>query len=330
MAILIVGGAGYIGSHFAHALAERRDKIIVLDDLSTGRVDLLPQQATFVQGDLSDADLVRRLIREFKVDVLANFAAKIVVEESVAQPLDYYETNTTKARSLIAVAMHAGIKNFIFSSTAAVYGNGNSNGIPISECASLNPISPYGRSKLASEWILEDVAKVNRLSFVIFRYFNVAGADPNLRTGQCSPKATHLIKLALDAALGLRPNLTVFGNDYPTPDGTCVRDYIHVSDLAEAHVLAANYLRSGGTSRVFNCAYGHGSSVLEVIARVKQITGKDFPVLIGERRDGDPASLIADGSALRSELKWEPKFADLDLIISHALAWQKKELIKGR
>lgn len=327
MTVLVVGGAGYIGSHFAHALADRGDEVVVLDDLSTGHTALLPQHATFVHGDLANADLVSRLIKDFKVDVLANFAAKIAVEESVAQPLEYYETNTSKARSLIATATHAGIRHIIFSSTAAVYGNGD--GTPISESARVNPISPYGRSKLASEWILSDAARSSGTSFIIFRYFNVAGADPQLRTGQSSPRATHLIKLALDAALGTRPNLTVFGSDYSTPDGTCVRDYIHVSDLANAHVLATDYLRAGGESRIFNCAYGHGASVLQVVEQVKSVTGTDFPVLFSGRRKGDPALLVANGSAIRAELGWQPKYDNLDVIIRHAFAWQKQQLARN-
>jgi UDP-glucose 4-epimerase len=326
MSTLIVGGAGYIGSHFAHALTDRGDKIVILDDLSTGQVALLPPGVTFIRGDLGDMELVGRLIEEFEVDVIANFAARIVVEESVSNPLEYYETNTAKARSLVSASIQGGVKHFIFSSTAAVYGDGD--GFPITENALTIPISPYGRSKLATEWILSDAAKAADVSYVIFRYFNVAGADPNLRTGQSSPNATHLIKLALNAALGLRPNLTVFGTDYPTPDGTCVRDYIHVADLANAHVLATDYLRFGGKSNIFNCAYGHGSSVLQVIDRVKSVTGTDFPVLFSGRRNGDPASLVADGSAIRSELGWQPKYAELDLIIRHALAWEKQQLAK--
>jgi UDP-glucose 4-epimerase len=254
--------------------------------------------------------------------VVIHFAASIVVPESVSNPLAYYRNNTMNTCNLLDVAIESGVKQFIFSSTAAVYGNAEQT--PVREDAPTLPISPYGTSKLMSEMMLHDAGKAHGLRFVILRYFNVAGADPKLRTGQSTPLATHLIKVACETALGNRAKMDVYGTDYPTPDGTCIRDYIHVSDLARAHSAALAYLRRGGESVTFNCGYGVGRSVLEVIAAVRRASGRDFPVEICARRPGDPATLVANVDRLRSTLSWRPQFQDLDTIVAHALAWERR------
>jgi len=322
MTILVTGGAGYIGSHMVHALVDAGEPIVVLDNLSTGFRFLIPASVPFVAGSTGDRDLVVKTLHQHRVTAIIHFAASIVVPESMREPLAYYRNNTMNTCMLLDAAVEAGVTQFIFSSTAAVYGNGGD--APVRETAPTPPISPYGNSKLMSEIILHDVGRAHGLHFVILRYFNVAGADPKLRTGQSTPAATHLIKVACEAALGRRPRLDVFGTDYPTPDGTCVRDYIHVSDLARAHLAALAHLRRGGTSATFNCGYGHGHSVLEVIDAVRRASGRDFPVEIEGRRPGDPASLVADVTRIRATLDWHPQFDNLDTIVTHALAWERR------
>jgi UDP-glucose 4-epimerase len=321
MTVLVTGGAGYIGSHMVRELADAGESVVVLDNLSTGHRWAVPDGVPLVIGETGDQPLVTKLIREHEVEAIIHFAASIVVPDSVRDPLSYYRNNTANSRSLIECAIKNGVGKFIFSSTAAVYGNPSSS--PIDETAPTLPISPYGWSKLMTEIMLRDASAAHGLPHVIFRYFNVAGADPDCRTGQSSPNATHLIKVAAETALGLRPKLQVFGTDYPTPDGTCIRDYIHVADLARAHSDALRHLRSGGTSLTFNCGYGHGFSVLEVIETVKRVSGVDFEVEYAPRRPGDPAQLVASSEKVRATLGWKPRFDDLSTIVSHALAWEK-------
>jgi UDP-glucose 4-epimerase len=322
MAILVSGGAGYIGSHMVLELVDRGEKIVVLDDLSTGFWWAVPQEAVFVQGDMGDQALVERVIAEHGVTEIAHFAARIVVPDSVSDPLGYYLNNTVKTRALLESAVRGGVRHVIFSSTAAVYGEPAVS--PVPEEIALNPINPYGRSKLMSEWMLADVARAHGLSFVALRYFNVAGADPRGRSGQSSPNATHLIKVASQAALGQRAGLEIFGTDYATPDGTCVRDYIHVTDLARAHLAALDHLRPGGGSLTLNCGYGRGYSVAEVVEVVKKVSGVDFPVKRSPRRPGDPASLVAKADRIRAELGWTPEHDDLEQIVRQALDWEEK------
>lgn len=322
MSVLVTGGAGYIGSHMVLELVEAGERVVVLDDLSTGFAEAVPREAVLVRGDAGDQDLVARLIGEYGINAIAHFAAKIVVPESVADPLGYYLANTGKTRNLIEAGVRAGVRHMIFSSTAAVYGDVTAN--PVSEDLTPAPVSPYGRSKLVSEWMLADTAVAHGLNHVILRYFNVAGADPAGRIGQSTPRATHLIKVACQTALGQHPVLEVFGTDYPTPDGSCVRDFIQVSDLARAHVAALAHLRAGGGCLTLNCGYGKGFSVLEVVAAVKRVSEIDFPVKLSPRRAGDPAAIVADASRIRALLDWQPRYDDLDVIVSQALAWEKR------
>ncbi|MGO4707390.1 UDP-glucose 4-epimerase GalE [Microvirga sp. 2MCAF38] len=320
MAVLVTGGAGYIGSHMVLELVDAGEQVVVLDNLSTGFPWAVAPEVTLVTGDVADKDLVSRLIDEHGIDSILHFAAKIVVPESVVDPLGYYLNNSVKARTLIETAVEKGVKNFIFSSTASVYGNTDAS--PLTEDTPISPINPYGRSKVVTEWILEDVAKAHGLRYGVLRYFNVAGADPKGRSGQSSPQATHLLKIASQAALGQRPYLEVFGTDYPTPDGTCIRDYVQVNDVARAHLVALNHLRGGGDNLVLNCGYGHGASVLEVIEVVKKVSGVDFEVRFSPRRAGDPANLVAGVARVRS-LGWKPLYDDLAVIVEQALRWEK-------
>jgi UDP-glucose 4-epimerase len=322
MTVLVTGGAGYIGSHMVLGLLDTGENVTVLDNLSTGFREAVKQPAKLIAGDIGDPAPVDEFLAAYEADAIAHFAAKIVVPESVANPLLYYLNNTAKMRNLLECAVKRGVKYFIFSSTAAVYGEPET--VPIAETAVSAPINPYGRSKLMSEWILQDAAKAYGLKFAILRYFNVAGADPKGRCGQSSAEATHLIKAAVQAALGLRPHLNVFGTDYPTRDGTCIRDYIQVSDLIEAHLLALQHLRNGGESFICNCGYGHGFSVFEVIEAVKRVSGAPFPVRITGRRPGDPAVLIAGTERIKTLLRWTPKFDNLEAIVAQALAWERK------
>ncbi len=320
MTILVTGGAGYIGSHMVHALVDRGHAVVVVDDLSTGYDAVLPPSAVLVRGDIGDEALVDRVIAAEGVTGIAHFAGSIVVPESVADPLGYYRNNTANSRNLIAAAVRGGVRAFLFSSTAAVYGEPSVN--LIDESLAPAPVSPYGWSKLMTEVMLRDTSRAHDLPHAVLRYFNVAGADPKGRTGQSSPKATHLIKIASQAALGQRDHMSVFGADYATPDGTGVRDYIHVTDLIEAHVLALEHLLAGGESLTANCGYGRGFSVLEVVEAVKRVSGVDFEVRMAPRRAGDPAALVADSSRIRETLGWRPAFDDLDTIVGHALAWE--------
>ena len=322
MTVLVTGGAGYIGSHMVLELADAGERVIVLDNLTTGHEWAIPAGVPLVVGDSGDQELVGRLLRDEAVDAIIHFAASIVVPDSVRDPLGYYRNNTMNTRALIECAVQAGVRHFIFSSTAAVYGNPAE--IPVTEDTALAPISPYGWSKLMSEVMLRDAGRAHGLNHVILRYFNVAGADPLGRTGQSTKAATHLIKVAVEAALGLRAKLDVFGDDYPTPDGSCVRDYIHVSDLARAHSDALRYLRGGGSSLTANCGYGHGFSVLEVIDTVKRASGVDFRVDRAGPRPGDPAQIVANSDRARELLHWQPQFDDLATIVAHALAWERK------
>ena len=322
MTILVTGGAGYIGSHMVHELVDAGEPVVVLDNLSTGFRFLVPSAVPFVAGSTGERALVAKTIEQHGIDTIIHFAASIVVPDSVKDPLGYYRNNTMNTCNLLDAAVEAGVKQVIFSSTAAVYGNAEAT--PVREDAVTAPISPYGTSKLMSEIMLHDAGKAYGLRFVVLRYFNVAGADPKLRTGQSTPLATHLIKIACETALGKRSKLSVYGTDYPTPDGTCIRDYIHVSDLARAHSASLAYLRRGGESATFNCGYGRGSSVFEVIEAVKRVSGVDLPVEIVGRRAGDPPALVANVDRIRSTLEWRPQFQDIDTIVSHALAWEKR------
>jgi len=321
MSILVTGGAGYIGSHMTLALRDAGFDVVVLDNLSTGLAWAVPRNVPLVEGDIGDMALVARIIGDHRVSAIIHFAGSIVVPDSVADPLGYYENNTVKSRALMAAAVEGGVPHFIFSSTAAVYGMPETN--PVAEDAPLRPMSPYGTSKLMTELMLADTAAAHDFNYVALRYFNVAGADPQGRTGQSTPAATHLIKVACETALGKRAGMSVFGTDYPTHDGTCIRDYIHVSDLANAHLKALEYLRAGGTSDVFNCGYSHGYSVRDVIAAVKRASGVDFAVEDVPRRPGDPAAIVAASTKIRETLGWEPEHADLDGIVAQALAWER-------
>lgn len=328
MTILVTGGAGYIGSHMVHALADAGESVVVLDNLVTGFDWAVAEGVPLIVGDTGDQPLVASIIAEHGIDSIIHFAASTVVPESVAEPLAYYRNNTVNSRALIETAVKGGVKHFIFSSTAAVYGNPER--MPVAEDAPAMPMSPYGSSKLMTETMLRDAGHAHGLGYVILRYFNVAGADPQLRTGQSTRNATHLIKVATEAAVGLREKIEVFGTDYPTSDGTGIRDYIHVTDLARAHSDALRHLRAGGASLTLNCGYGHGFSVLEVIDTVKRVSGIDFRVEIGPRRPGDPAQVVAAADRARALLGWRPQLDDLATIVAHALAWQKKLVTRNR
>ncbi len=322
MSVLVTGGAGYIGGHMALGLVDAGEPVVVLDNLSTGFAWAVPEGAELVVGDTGDGDLVARLIKEHSIDAIAHFAAKIVVPESVHDPLGYYLNNVSSARTLIETAIKGGVKTFIFSSTAAVYGETAAE--PVSEEAALAPISPYGRSKLMVEWLLEDASRAYDFRYVALRYFNVAGADPKGRLGQSTPNATHLIKRAVQTALGVHPRMEIFGQDYPTRDGTCVRDYIQVTDLIDAHRDALSYLRGGGASIVCNCGYGHGQTVREVVDVVKRVSGVDFPVVVSHRRPGDPAAIVAKADRVKDVLGWKPTRDNLDEIVRQALDWERR------
>ncbi len=320
MALLITGGAGYIGSHMVYACLDQGIPVVIVDDLSNSVADFVPKEAVFYEGDIADRALLASIFAKHDIQGIVHFAGSILVPESVHDPLKYYKNNTAKTQELLAAAIEAKIERFIFSSTAAVYGEPGIS--PIPEATPLNPMSPYGTSKLMSEMMIRDCASAHGLSYGILRYFNVAGADPALRTGQSSLNATHLIKVASQAAHGQRSHLELYGTDYPTEDGTCVRDYIHVSDLAAAHVLAFKHLAGGGESFTMNCGYGKGFSVREVIEVVRRVSGKDFTVREVGRRAGDPPSLVAEASQVRKVLGWTPKHDRLNEIVEHAFAWE--------
>ena len=320
MAVLVTGGAGYIGSHMVWALLDAGEDVVVIDRLSTGFEWAVAPEAKLVIGDIADKDTVMAVIRDNDVDSIIHFAGSIVVPESVADPLSYYENNTTNSRTLIEAAVRTGVRHFIFSSTAAVYGSVGAE--PVKEDHARNPDSPYGMSKLMTEIILADVARAHDFSFTALRYFNVAGADPRGRAGQSTAGATHLIKVASEAALGKRDGIQVFGTDYPTADGTCIRDYIHVTDLAEAHLLALKRLRAGGDSMIANCGYGRGYSVLEVLDCIQRVTGRALDIGYGPRRAGDAVAIVANSDLARSAFGWQPRHDDLTEIVSSALAWE--------
>jgi UDP-glucose 4-epimerase len=328
MTVLVTGGCGYIGSHLVWALVDRGETVVVLDNLSTGFDWAIAPEVTLIQGDIGDAALLDRILSDKSIDAIVHFAGSIIVPESVTDPLKYYFNNTVKSRELIAAAVRNGVKNFVFSSTAAVYGNPEV--IPVPEDVPLNPVSPYGSSKLMTEIMLRDTAAAHDFRYAALRYFNVAGADPRGRTGQSTKGATHLIKVACEAHLGLRPEMQVFGTDYDTPDGTGVRDYIHVSDLADAHVLALDHLRRNAVSLVANCGYGKGFSVREVLAAVERVTGAKLPVTYGPRRLGDAASIVARNERIHATLDWEPRYDDLETIVTHALSWEKALRTRNR
>jgi UDP-glucose 4-epimerase len=321
--ILVTGGAGYIGSHVVLQLRARGERVVVLDDLSRGfRQAVL--DTPLVVGQVGDRETVLAALREHSVDTVLHFAAFTIVPESVREPLKYYGNNTCSTRSLLQTCQEAGVKHFVFSSTAAVYG------IPADGMAAENtptaPINPYGTSKLMSEWMLRDVSAASSLRHVALRYFNVAGSDSQCRVGQATPKATLLVKVACEAVVGKRPHVSIFGTDYPTPDGTGVRDYIHVEDLATAHLNALDYLRGGGASTVLNVGYGHGYSVREVLQSVERVSGERLRVIEEPRRAGDPPALVARADRIRQELGWQPRLDDLDTIVRTALAWEKRLL----
>ncbi len=321
MTVLVSGGAGYIGSHTVHALVDAGHRVVVLDNLSTGFASALPKPMLPIVGDVGDERLVASLIEAHEVEAIIHFAGSTIVPESVRDPLLYYRNNTANSRTLIEAAVKGGVRRFIFSSTAAVYGNPVR--APVAESDPVAPLSPYGWSKLMTEIMLRDAGAAHGLEHVILRYFNVAGADPQLRTGLSTPGATHLVKVAVEAALGRREQIDVYGTDYPTPDGTCIRDFIHVSDLARAHLAALGYLRSGGNSVVLNCGYGRGYSVREVIAAVRQAIGRDFNVNFAPRRDGDIVVSVAAADRIRQLLHWTPELDNLETIVRHALAWER-------
>ncbi|WP_322518162.1 UDP-glucose 4-epimerase GalE [Rhodopseudomonas palustris] len=324
MTVLVTGGAGYIGSHTVLALVEAGESVVVIDNLSTGFSSFVPEGVPLFIGDAGDENLVEGVIRNHGVDAIVHFAGSVIVSDSMRDPLAYYRNNTMTSRNLLSAAVTCGVKNFIFSSTAAVYGNPDRT--PVPEEAPTRPLSPYGCSKLMTEIMLHDVAAANGMNYVALRYFNVAGADPQARIGLATIGATHLLKIAVEAATGQRPQIEVYGTDYPTPDGSCIRDFIHVSDLAQAHGAALDYLRRGGAPVTLNCGYGRGYSVLETIEAVRRVAGRNFAVSTAARRPGDIVAMVADTRRIRATLDWTPRYDDLETIAAHALAWERKLL----
>jgi UDP-glucose 4-epimerase len=327
MTVLVTGGAGYIGSHMVHALVEARESVVVIDNLSTGFSTFLPEGVPLFIGDAGDENLVEGVIAQHGVECIIHFAGSVVVPDSMRDPLSYYRNNTMTTRSLLNAAVKGGVKRFIFSSTAAVYGNPEQ--VPVPENAPTRPMSPYGSSKLMTEIMLHDTASAHDMSCVVLRYFNVAGADPFGRVGLATVGATHLLKIAVEAATGQRAKVNVFGTDYPTRDGSCIRDFIQVSDLAQAHRAALSYLRGGGSSVTLNCGYGRGYSVLETLEAVRRVASSNFAVQYAPRRPGDIMTMVADTSRIRSTLDWKPRYDDLDTIAAHALIWEEK-LVRER
>ena len=322
MTVLVTGGAGYIGSHMVRALVDAGESVVVVDNLSTGFSALLPEGVPLFIGDAGDENLVEGVIAQHGVESIIHFAGSVVVPESMRDPLGYYRNNTMTTQSLLNAAVKSGVGRFIFSSTAAVYGNPDQ--VPVPETAPTRPLSPYGMSKLMTEIMLHDVATAHGMSYVVLRYFNVAGADPLGRIGLSTIGATHLLKIAVEAATGQRAKVDVFGGDYPTPDGSCIRDFIHVTDLAEAHRAALSYLRTGGDSVTLNCGYGRGYSVLETIEAVRGVSMRNFAVSYAPRRPGDIMTMVADTRRIRALLDWTPKYDDLETIAAHALVWEQK------
>ena len=324
-AVLVTGGAGYIGSHVVRQLGEAEEKIVVLDNLSTGFADAV-LYGDLITGDTGDQKLVRQILHDYDVDTVLHFAAHTIVPESVENPLKYYRNNTCSSRNLLECCRDADVKNFVFSSTAAVYGMLKDEFA--TEDSPLDPINAYGTSKLMTEWMLRDLAASSPIRYVALRYFNVAGSDPKSRIGQSTPKATLLIKVACEAAVGKRKLIKIFGTDYPTPDGTGIRDYIHVEDLADAHLKAVDYLRNNGASATLNCGYGHGYSVREVLDAVQKVNGKSLNIIEEPRRAGDPPALVAAVDRIQEVLNWEPQYDDLETIVKTSLDWEKKLLLK--
>src|SRR5438128_11777148 len=322
MTVLVTGGAGYIGSHMVLALVEAGESVVVIDNLSTGFSTSLPEGVPLFIGDAGDENLVEGVIAAHGVDSIVHFAGSVVVPDSMRDPLAYYRNNTMTTRSLLNTAVKCGVNRFVFSSTAAVYGNPDR--MPVSEDAPTRPLSPYGSSKLMTEIMLHDVAAAHGMNYVALRYFNVAGADPHARIGLATVGATHLLKIAVEAATGQRAKIDVYGTDYPTPDGSCIRDFVHVSDLAQAHRAALSYLRAGGVSTTLNCGYGRGYSVLETIEAVRRVSMRNFAVSYAPRRPGDIMTMVADTSRIRSTLDWTPQYDDLETIATHALAWEER------
>jgi UDP-glucose 4-epimerase len=324
MTVLVTGGAGYIGSHTVLALVEAGANVVVIDNLSTGFSTALPENVPLFIGDAADENLVEGVIAAHGVTSIIHFAGSVIVPVSMRDPLAYYRNNTMTTRNLLNAAVKGNVKNFIFSSTAAVYGNPDQ--VPVLETAPTQPLSPYGSSKLMTEIMLDDVATAHELNYVVLRYFNVAGADPKARIGLSTVGATHLLKIAVEAATGQRAKIDVYGTDYPTPDGSCIRDFIHVSDLAQAHLAALSYLDQGGSSITLNCGYGRGYSVLETIEAVRRMSGRNFAVQMAPRRPGDIMTMVADTTRIGATLRWAPRYDNLDTIAAHALAWEEKLL----
>lgn len=323
MRVLVTGGAGYIGSHTVQKLLKRGHEVTVYDNLTTGFRRSVPREANFVMGDVRDPIMLGRVLKDKKIEAVIHFAAKLIVPESILQPIDYFENNTQGVVSLVKACIAQGVKSIVFSSTAAVYGNSVGDGL-VTENSPTEPINPYGSSKLMSEKILGDCELAYGIRSVILRYFNVAGAALDGSNGQCTKEATHLVKVAAETAVGKRTQMSIFGTDYPTPDRTCVRDYIHVEDLADLHVLALSYLEKGNGGTIFNCGYGHGFSVREVLETMKTVSEKEFTVEEKPRREGDPASIVADSTKVRKAFDWTPKYDDLALICRTALDWERK------
>ncbi|WP_370338516.1 UDP-glucose 4-epimerase GalE [Parvularcula marina] len=323
--ILITGGAGYIGSHVAWAAADAGHEIIVLDDLSTGCRDNVPPTAEFIKGNVGDPAQLGKILSDPSITAVMHFAGKVVVPESIADPITYYRENTSATLALLAGMVEAGTKTLLFSSTAAVY-QPQDGMLRLPEDAPKAPLSPYGQSKLMSEAMIADICNAHGLGAMVLRYFNVAGADPAGRTGQSGPSSTHLLRVATQTALGLRERLTVFGDDYPTPDGTCQRDFIHVTDLAEAHMLALDHAKRVGGRSVMNCGYGRGTSVREMIRAVEGVTGEPLPIEIGERRPGDAPVMVADPRRIFDTLDWQPSHDNLDEMARTAISWEKRQI----
>lgn len=321
MTVLVTGGAGYIGGHMVLALLDAGEEPVVIDNMSNGVPWAIPDGVPFVQGDSGDYATVARAIERYKVDSIIHFAALLITPQFYGDPLEYYLANTVKSHALLSTVLNLGIRHFIFSSTAAVYGNPSQN--PVTETASPAPISAYGKSKLMTEMMLHDVAAVRDLRYVALRYFNVAGADPKGRYGQSTTKTTLLVQIAAQAALGIRPFIEIYGDDYPTVDGTCIRDYIHVGDLVDAHLAALRHLRAGGKNIVANCGYGRGYSVKQVLDTAQSVSGRNFERRIGPRRLGDAVEVVADAQLIRAELGWSPRYDDLTTIVEHALRWEQ-------
>jgi UDP-glucose 4-epimerase len=320
--ILVTGGAGYIGSHVVLALGDAGRAAVVLDDLSTGRRDLVPGDVPFVRGDIGDGALVRRVLAKHGCRTVMHFAGSIIVSESTREPLRYYRNNVVASHGLIEACVAAGVESFVFSSSAAVYGMPDR--CPVGEDAPTRPINPYGRTKLIVEWALQDAARAHGLRVAALRYFNVAGADAQGRSGECQPVASHLVKIAAEVAVGARDRMSIYGDDYDTPDGTCVRDFVHVSDLADAHLAALGHLEGGGGNVTLNCGYGHGYSVREILSKIEQVLGRKLPLAVAPRRPGDPPLLVADAARIQKIFGWKPRRDDLGEIVASAIAWERK------